>query len=88
MNERIQRRRQLRRDFLERLYERVDGSVNEFVSGLELGAALGADEAETQRIVGYLEEKGWIMVDDHRAAIIRITADGVDEVESRAGDGA
>jgi hypothetical protein len=85
MNDPISRRRQLRRDFLEQLYTRVDGSVSEFVSGLEIGAALGADDAETLRVIAYLEEKQLVKVDDHRAGIIRITAHGVDEVESRAG---
>jgi hypothetical protein len=84
MTERNQRRR-LRRSFLERLYDDVDGSVTEFVSGLDIGAGLEMDEVETQRIIGYLEEKGWIMVDDYRAGIIRITAAGVDEVEARDG---
>lgn len=80
----IQRRREHRRQLLRRLYAAVDGSVSDFVDAYELGASLGLDDAETRRIFEYLEEKGWIMVDDHRAGVVRITAIGIDEVESEA----
>jgi len=80
----MQQRRDRRRDLLARLYLRVDGSVTEFVSAWDLGAELGMDEAESRKIIEYLEEKGFVMVDDHRAGIVRMTAAGVDEVESRA----
>jgi hypothetical protein len=82
MDDRMRLRRQRRREFMAQLYNEVDGSVSEFVSGLELGARLGIDEPESHRIMAYLEEKGLVLVDDHRAAIIRITADGVDFVET------
>jgi hypothetical protein len=84
MSDAIRRRRELRREFLLRLYEQVDGSVSEFVDGYELGAALGVVEAEARRIFEYLEEKGWVLVDDHRVGIVRLTAAGIDEVEARA----
>ncbi|HEX6135262.1 MAG TPA: hypothetical protein VFZ24_14935 [Longimicrobiales bacterium] len=80
----MQQRRELRREFLKRLYLAVDGSISEFVSAHELGAELGIDAAESRRIFEYLEEKGLVLVDDHRAGIIRLTAAGVDEVEARA----
>jgi predicted ArsR family transcriptional regulator len=80
----MQRRREQRREFLKRLYARVDGSISEFVSAHELGAELGIDQDESRRIFEYLEEKGFVKVDDHRAGIVRMTAAGVDEVESRA----
>jgi hypothetical protein len=84
MSEAMRRRREQRREFLRRLYERVDGSVSEFVGAYELGAAAELDEAESRRIFEYLEEKGWVMVDDHRNGVIRLTAAGVDEVEGQA----
>ena len=84
MTDSMQQRRERRRDLLARLYVRVDGSVTEFVSAWDLGAELGMDEAESRKIIEYLEEKGFVMVDDHRAGIVRMTAAGVDEVESRA----
>jgi Mn-dependent DtxR family transcriptional regulator len=84
MSEIMRRRRQQRRDFLVTLYDRADGSVSEFVNAYEMGASLGIDEAEARKIFEYLEEKGWVMVDDHRVGTIRLTAAGVDEVESAA----
>jgi Mn-dependent DtxR family transcriptional regulator len=84
MSESMRRRRDLRREFLRRLYDLVDGSVSEFVSASAIGTPLGADDAETRRIFEYLEEKGLVKVDDHRGGIIRITAAGVDEVEATA----
>ena len=83
MTDFMQQRRERRRELLSRLYTRVDGSVTEFVSAWDLGAELGMDEAESRKIIEYLEEKGFVMVDDHRAGIVRMTAAGVDEVESR-----
>jgi hypothetical protein len=80
--QKIKERRERRQQFLRTLYEEVDGSVNEFVDGLELAGGLGADVAEGRRIIAYLEEKGLLKVDDHKAGIVRITADGVDAVET------
>jgi hypothetical protein len=84
MSEGIRRRRELRQEFIRRLYERVDGSVSEFVNAWELGRDMRMDDAETLKICEYFEEKGLVMVDDHRAGIIRITAAGVDAVEADA----
>ncbi|MGH7502923.1 MAG: hypothetical protein ACREL7_14450 [Longimicrobiales bacterium] len=84
MSDSIQRRREQRREFLRRLYIHVDGSISEFVSAYELGAELEMEEAEARKIFEYLEEKGLVLVDDHRAGIVRITAAGVDEVEASA----
>lgn len=84
MSESIQQRRERRREFLKQLYMRVDGSVSEFVNAYDLGVELGIDEAEARKIFEYLEEKQLVMVDDHRAGTVRLTAAGVDEVESRA----
>ncbi len=77
-------RRRGRRRFLEALYRQTDGHVAEFVSAHELAATLGIAEAELARIIAYLEERHWIAVDDHRAGIVRLTADGVDQVEGVA----
>jgi hypothetical protein len=77
----IARRRQQRSDFMTRLYGVVDASVNEFVSAFEIGTEMNIPDAEIGRVVGYLEEKGYIKVDDHKLGIIRITAAGIDYVE-------
>lgn len=84
MDNPMHQRREHRREFLKRLYLRVDGSISEFVSAHEIGVELDIDEAESRKIFEYLEEKGLVLVDDHRAGIIRLTAAGADEVESRA----
>jgi hypothetical protein len=84
MTDAMQQRRERRRELLTRLYLRVEGSVTEFINAWDLGIELGMDEAESRKIIEYLEEKGLVLVDDHRAGIVRMTAAGVDEVESRA----
>jgi hypothetical protein len=76
------RRRQNRADFLARLYEIVDASVTTFVSGLEIAEAMGLSAAEGTRIIEYLQEKQFIHIDDHKLGIIRITALGIDHVET------
>jgi len=80
----LRRRREWRRLLLRTLYERVDGSVAEFIGAWEVAAGLGIELAEARRIVAYLAEKGWLFVDDHRDGIVRLTAAGVDEVEASA----
>lgn len=80
--DRIRERRQRRQAFLHTLYDDVEGSVNEFVDGYEIAARLGADLAEARRIIAYFEEKAFVRVDDHKAGIIRLTAEGVDAVEA------
>lgn len=74
-------RRRLRAALLAALYEETDGDVAAFVSAPDLAPALGIDERELGRIIAYLEERHWIVVDDHKAGIVRLTADGVDRVE-------
>jgi hypothetical protein len=84
MSDSLRQRRAQRRDLLRRLYAQADGSVSEFVNAYEIGTQMQLDAVETRRIFEYLEEKGWVMIDDHRAGIVRITAAGVDEVEGEA----
>ena len=75
-------RRQRRIDFMNRLYEKVDASVSEFVSAFEIAAELAIAESEALRTIEYLEEKRYIHIDDHKQGIIRITAEGIDHVET------
>lgn len=81
----IRARRERRQAFLQALYDKVDGSVSDFVEGLQIGAGVGADNAETRRMITYFEEKGLLKVDDHKTGVIRITAAGVDMVETGIG---
>jgi predicted transcriptional regulator len=84
MSDAMRRRREQRREFLRRLYARVDGSVSTFVDARDIAAELELSEGEARIIFEYLEEKGLVFVDDHRAGTLRITAAGVDEVEGEA----
>jgi hypothetical protein len=79
--DRIRARRERRGAFLQALYDEVDGSVTDFVDGLQIGAGVGADADEARRMMTYFEEKGLLKVDDHKTGVVRITAAGVDVVE-------
>ena len=81
MNQDLRARNASRQRYLRALYDRVDSSVADFVDGYELGDALGLDRAETQRVLGYLAEKGQVKVDDFQSGVVRLTAAGVDSVE-------
>lgn len=78
-------RRRLRSAVLEALYRETDGDVAAFVSLPDVMRHLALDEGELRRIIAYLEERQWIVVDDHKAGIVRLTADGVDRVETGEG---
>lgn len=84
LNPKIQDRRRLRTAFIVRLYEIVDASVSEFVNAFDIAASIGMEETEARRVIEYFEEKGYLKVDDHRSGIVRITATGIDHVESEA----
>ena len=81
-SDQVRARRQRRTEFLRALYGDVNANVNEFVDGIALGAKVGANDEETRRIIAYFEEKGALMVDDHKTGVIRITAAGIDLVEA------
>ncbi len=74
-------RRRRRHAFLEALYARTDGHVAEFALAHELARELDIEPPELERILAYLEERKWVVVDDHREGTLRITAEGVDRVE-------
>ena len=82
MKEDIAQRRQKRTDFLVLLYEMVDASVSTFVNAFEIGEQVGAAREETTKIIEYLQEKQLLHIDDHKQGIIRITAAGIDHVET------
>ena len=87
MDDVIAERRRRRGALLERIYLEVDGSVTRFVQVFELADPVGLDRGEAEKAVAYLEEKGLVKVDDHRAGILRLTAAGVDEAERRIVEG-
>jgi hypothetical protein len=81
MNEDIQIRRERRSTLLRSIYNAVDASVTEFVSAYDLAESQGVPPEEARKIIAYLEEKKFLLVDDHRAGLVRITAEGIDAVE-------
>lgn len=82
MTDDLGQRRERRVAFLRALYDAVDSSVTTFVDGFEVGRGVDADRAEALRIIEYYAEKEYIRVDDYASGIIRLTAAGVDAVES------
>ena len=84
MHPEMARRRQNRTAFLVRLYELVDASVSTFVSAHDIAQPLGISAEEVARIIEYLEEKRLIYIDDYKLGMIRITAEGIDHVETNA----
>ena len=82
MRDDIKDRRQKRADFLQQLYEMVDASVSTFVSAFEIAEQIGVSAEEAIRIIEYLEEKQLLHIDDHKLGIVRITAGGIDHVET------
>ena len=81
MNDEIRARRERRSTLLRSIYDAADGSVTEFIHAYDLADAQHVAPDEARKIVSYLEEKGYLLVDDHRAGIVRITAEGIDAVE-------
>ncbi|MEO5510187.1 MAG: hypothetical protein ABIV28_05130 [Longimicrobiales bacterium] len=81
MNEDMRLRRDRRSVLLRSVYETADASVTEFVSAYDLASSQDVPAAEARKIIAYLEEKGYLLVDDHRAGVVRITASGIDAVE-------
>jgi hypothetical protein len=82
MSDQLRERQGRRIAFLRELYDMVDSSVTAFVSGFEVGERVGADRAEALRIIEYHAEKGLMKVDDYATGLVRLTASGVDAVES------
>jgi hypothetical protein len=77
-----QNRQRNRHALLDSLYESAEADVRAFVPAFDIGSELGMDAAETGRALAYLEEKGLVMVDDFKTGIVRVTATGIDVVES------
>jgi hypothetical protein len=82
MTDQLRERHERRAAFLRALYDAVDSSVTTFVDGFEVGRTVGADRAEALRIIEYHAEKELIKVDDYGSGMVRLTAAGVDVIES------
>jgi hypothetical protein len=82
MSDRLRERQERRIAFLRELYDMVDSSVTTFTSGFEVGERVAADRAETLKIIEYWAEKEMVKVDDYSSGMVRLTAAGVDAVET------
>jgi len=75
-------RRERRMRLLRALYGRTDADVRLYEDAHEIAVELGIDHDEVPRIIAYLEERGYVVATGATGATIRITADGIDRVES------
>ena len=82
MNDEVRRRRELRRRFLETLYEQSERGESEYQDGYELAAALGITRQDAERIVRYHEDHGFVKKSGSHGLTVRITAQGIDHVET------
>ena len=72
----------MRRRFLELLYEHSEEGESEYRDGYELGAELGLSRVDAERVVRYHEDHGFVRKSGSHGLTVRITAQGIDHVES------
>jgi CTP-dependent riboflavin kinase len=81
----VSRRRELRRRFLEALYRRSEEGESEYQDGYELAAELGMQRQDAERVVRYHEDHGFVRKTGSHGLTVRITAQGIDHVETTGG---
>jgi DNA-binding MarR family transcriptional regulator len=77
-----EQRRQTRSRFLHRLYQLGDADVGAFLDGREIADDLQIPLPEAERIIRYYEERGYLRHAGGGGLTLRITAEGIDYVES------
>jgi CTP-dependent riboflavin kinase len=82
----IEERRANRRRFLEELYRASEESLTEYRDGYEIAETLSLSRLDAERIVRYLEDHGFV-AKSGTGMVVRITARGIDHVESGAVEG-
>jgi CTP-dependent riboflavin kinase len=82
MADEVRKRRELRRRFLELLYEHSEEGASEYQDGYELAAELGLSRADAERVVRYHEDHGYVRKSGSHGLTVRITAQGIDHVEA------
>jgi CTP-dependent riboflavin kinase len=78
----IRARREARRRFLEVLYRSSEEEATEYVDGYDVGDEIGVARQDAERIVRYLEDHGFVMKTGRSGLVVRITARGIDHVET------
>lgn len=81
----IGRRRELRRRFLEALYRLSEEGESEYQDGYELATELGMSRQDAERVVRYHEDHGFVRKSGSHGLTVRITAQGIDHVETGGG---
>jgi DNA-binding IclR family transcriptional regulator len=84
MSDPVALRRRNRRLFLEHLYRCSEEELTEYRDGYEVAAELGLSRADAERIVRYLEDHGFV-TKSGTGMVVRITARGIDQVETSSG---
>ncbi len=84
MSDAVRARRENRRRFLEHLYRCSEEEDTEYQDGYEVADALGIGRHDAERIVRYLEDHGFVTKTGRTGLVLRITAAGIDHVESAA----
>jgi DNA-binding MarR family transcriptional regulator len=78
----VRARRENRRRFLEYLYRCSEQEDTEYRDGYEVADELGITRQDAERIVRYLEDHGFVTKTGRTGLVLRITAAGIDHVET------
>ena len=82
MSDAVRARRENRRRFIEHLYRCSEEEDTEYRDGYEVAEELGISRQDAERIVRYLEDHGFVTKTGRTGLVLRITAAGIDHVES------
>lgn len=83
-DELIRQRREARHRFLERLYACSEEEASEYLDGYEIAAEMGMSRQDAERVVRYFEDHGYVKKTGSTGLTLRITARGIDYVETGA----
>lgn len=86
MSDAVRARRENRRRFLDYLYRCSEEEDTEYRDGYEVADELGISRQDAERIVRYLEDHGFVTKTGRTGLVLRITASGIDHVESAVAD--
>jgi len=78
----VRLRRENRRRFLEQLYRSSEEGGAVYEDGYDVAEELGLSRQDAERIARYLEDHGWVKGTGGPGLVLRITARGIDHVES------
>ncbi|MGI9180596.1 MAG: hypothetical protein ACR2H9_08865 [Longimicrobiaceae bacterium] len=78
----INARRERRRRFLLRLYQLSEEGVEVYADGYEIAEELGLSREEAERIARYHEDHDFVKKIGSSGLALRISARGIDHVES------